>query len=432
MPTRFTRLFFDLRNLLSARKSAPHLLLDAVEQLSAAANAMLESATGSAQSQSQPNTRSKASHPQPVDITGVAAAIQRTYASMVQAMEKVSAQQNTPSLAGRIVFELVNLFQSLLGRLSALARRHAEEDLQSARANATRKTSRLRAAKRSLNSISTLNRGETYNSLARLVIHMVVSVSLQEKESLSSKPMADLLEGLLCSFLQYLGSALSLLVFNDMELDGQGSASLPEGVAGGCSAFTGLLPPFGLEEAGPSAADAKVALTATRIKAPYVILILENVIAFLDKHHPQSARVLTTSNSATGHTSTSAGVIGQTQAHAQGGNGQRTESERPLSQILRDRLQNTLLRGVFGDDSTFLTSLNLPAQAVTESPVAHGDGHSPAGETTEKTHHAEGDPLQKSDTNPSNHLIRETWRLLGWDILSHVIDNGKTGGSENE
>jgi hypothetical protein len=138
--------------------------------------------------------------------------------------------------------------------------------------------------------------------------------------------------------------------------------------------FTGLLSPQGLQDM--SNLDSGTATRAVQLEAPYLIYILDKVMAFVDGHQAlMSSR------------STSLFSLSK-------------DSSDTFAKQIREKLQNTLLKGVFGDDDeTFRNSLQKPIGL--ESGM---DGDLPA-------------QLGPAEQTPE-WFTGEIWRILGWNILA--------------
>jgi hypothetical protein len=168
----------------------------------------------------------------------------------------------------------------------------------------------------------------------------------------SAELQSQILEGCLCTFLNHLGSSLSLTVFADDQSSEQREI------------FAGILPPKGLQAI--SDIDSGTVIQAVQLEAPYLVNILEKAMSFVDSHKgimsPHSASLLSLS---------------------------------------KEKLQMTLLRGVFGnDDETFRKALQKPVQ-----PESGVDPDL---------------PTQGSQAGTCEWFTSEVWRILGWNILSSV------------
>nr|KAK5447204.1 hypothetical protein LTR18_002783 [Exophiala xenobiotica] len=179
--------------------------------------------------------------------------------------------------------------------------------------------------------------------------------------NLSRDAHCEVLEGILCALLDHIGSVLSLLVFSD-------SSGKAEGVVG-------ILPPTGLIDAAHE--DLESAVESAKLEGPYLICILRKAMEFLQSNtNSMSERglLLFSPRKATG--------------------------DRNLRQSIEETLQNTLLRGVFGDDDdTFHNSLRR--REINVEP----DLNKLMQEIT-------------PDATSSEWFIGQLWEHLEWSILS--------------
>lgn len=192
-------------------------------------------------------------------------------------------------------------------------------------------------------------------SLAHLAVTMLTTVDP------SKEAQSKLLEGYLCVFLDHLGSSLSLAVFNVHESPEQ------------LDMFAGFRPPQGLKDM--SNLDSGTALRAVQLQAPYLIYILEKAMSFVHRHWT-------------------------------------TVCSPSLAKEVKERLQQTLLKGVFGDDDTEMFGHAL------QRPMPPWSG-------------LDGDPpTRRSQAVTPEWFTSEVWRILGWNILTG--DHASSGKADIE
>jgi hypothetical protein len=269
-------------------------------------------------------------------------------------LDKLFTESNGTGEVGSVVYEAIVLFESTIAKISTLAVQKAEEIGES---NPKAKTARAKSrAPKQTQSPPSHDHQATCQSLAHLAVTMLTTVDP------SKEPQSQILEGCLCAFLDHLGSSLSLAVFSDDQSIEQREI------------FTGLLSPQGLQDM--SNLDSGTATRAVQLEAPYLIYILDKVMAFVDGHQAlMSSR------------STSLFSLSK-------------DSSDTFAKQIREKLQNTLLKGVFGDDDeTFRNSLQKPIGL--ESGM---DGDLPA-------------QLGPAEQTPE-WFTGEIWRILGWNILA--------------
>jgi hypothetical protein len=348
-PTAFARAFFALRQCLLARNLDTQKLASRIRRACAAADQMVSSSIQSSFLR-QDNTKkgmetAKATFGR---LLKELHAIQICYPSLLEAVEQLSAGAG---IVENCVFEIVQLFQNILGHLHTTAAMKTEIIT---RDKGSLNQKKPRAAKQQ--NVGILDLDEVLVLLTKLAVHFFDALDL-------SKLLHNrLLEGLACVFLDHLGSSLSLVVFADN--DGTGKAN-----------SLGVLPPRGLIES--SGFDRRIAVGSTQREASHLISILRQLMLCIEEQ-----QILVGSGDA--HLLT----IKKSLAASKGG----------FAANVRKKLQNTLLRGVFGhDDEWFEDAFRRPAaEASTEedavtSPDIEGNGE---------------------------WFVGEVWCVLGWDILS--------------
>ncbi|KIW38993.1 hypothetical protein, variant [Exophiala oligosperma] len=187
--------------------------------------------------------------------------------------------------------------------------------------------------------------------LTRMVLHL----------DLSQNAHCEAFEGFLCALLDHMGSLLSLLVFSTPDHEPRSDV--------------GILPPKGL--LGTPHSNLEVAIESVKIEGPYVISVLREATDFLQSNmkvmSERSLLLFTT---------------------------RKMPDDKGLRHAVEERLQKTLLRGVFGDDdATFSGGLCRHHHLI------EPDMDSLMNE-------------MKPDANTSEWFIGQLWEHLGWDILS--------------
>ena len=278
-------------------------------------------------------------------------ALRLSYPSLVQAIEKLFVEEDG---AHNGIFGVVQLFQHILGHLHTISAIKA--DTRTA-GNKHLDQCQPQNIKQQLLAESDLH--ELCLAVTRLAIHFF------EELDLSQLPHHKLFEGLVAVFLDHLGSSLSLVVFADIDI------AASKGVT------VGVHPPRGLLDT--SDLEPQAAVRTTEQEAAYLVAILRHLMRCLDKPQPHlgfgSSSLLTPTNSSDITSSTFVAGV-------------------------RERLQATLLRGVFGDDEeSFKNALWRP---VVDVPDVSLDLQSNG---------------RKSAAEP---FIGEVWKLLGWNILAGI------------
>ncbi|KIW11977.1 hypothetical protein PV08_09251 [Exophiala spinifera] len=178
---------------------------------------------------------------------------------------------------------------------------------------------------------------------------------------LSQDVHSETFEGFLCALLDHVGSLLSLLVFSNADHEP--------------SSDIGILPPNGFK--GTPHSNLEVAIETAKVEGPHVISVLREAIDFLEgnvKVMSERSQLLFTSRKAT--------------------------DVRGLRRALEEKLQKTLLRGVFGDDDA-----SFNGGLCRHDHLSEPDVESLMNEMS-------------PDANTSEWFIGQLWEHLGWDILS--------------
>jgi hypothetical protein len=339
----FMRHFFNLRQQIVSKRPDERALHQALRKICHAA-AILISDTPIAVLPSEPTKKTSAHVSTATNLQSTTLAIRRSYPSILLGLDKLCTKTHGVRELGSIVYETVVLFETTLAKINTFAIQIAK-GMAGSKLKATVRKAKSRSAKQS-QSPSPQDQHASFQSLTHLTVTMLTSVDP------SREPQSLILEGCLCAFLNHLGSSLSLAVFADDQSTEQREI------------FTGVLPPQGLQ--AMLDIDTRTAIQAITLEAPYLVYILEKAMAFVDGHQE-----IMSSRSAS------------------------------LLSLSKEKLQNTLLRGVFGnDDETFRKALQRPAPP--ESGVDPGL------------------PTPSGQAETPEWFAGEVWRILGWNILSSV------------
>ena len=348
----FMRHFFNLRQQISSRRSEPRPLQQAIEQLCRTATTLISDS--SAAVPLAVSNKKRSSQTPLVNLQSAALAIQRSYPTTVLGLDKLCTKSDITSGIGSVIYEIVVLFETILAKMSTLAIQQAEEMDESTQKAKTART-KPRAPEQS-NNPSSQDHHAIYQSLAQLAATLLTALNPSKSSHL------QILEGCLCAFLDHLGSSLSLAVFAETQPSQQSEM------------FFGILPPQGLRDM--STLDSGTAQRAVQLEAPYLIFILDDVMTLIGGFPEIDRSPATSPFSFSG-----------------------TSNDAFMTQI-KERLQNTLLKGVFGDeDETFSNALRR-----SKRPESRVDGDTAV---------ALGPAEQTSEW-----LVSEVWRALGWSILA--------------
>jgi hypothetical protein len=266
--------------------------------------------------------------------------------------------QSVPALAS-----MIKAYQTFLGRLYKLAL--DEFARQEQEANRKRKRPGSGFQPEQTPKIQKTQHGLLSSDESKQVIRtLVLMVNSLDP---SNDVHCELLEGYLCVLLDHVGSSLGLLVFAD--------ATVPQKKRN-----PGLLPPSGLLDTPQLDLESSTGTVA--IQGPYLVLILRKTMDFLLANtQKMSARSLSYFT-----------LRGVDRSDAQ--------PREDLVGCIKATLQNTLLRGAFGDeDDTFYDSLRRD-------------------ESEDKVELEKLVENIQPEQGTAEWFIGELWDHLGWDILS--------------
>lgn len=348
-PAAFARHFFTLRQLIAAKGSDFNALATSLKRTCAAADEMLSNSIEPFVLPIGKSAKTGQGQAAIGDLSRVTHALKLSYPSLLQAVEKSIVKANPERCE---IYAVVRLFQNFLGHLHATAAKKAATTNGHARST---RAKRPRTAEQQ--SRSTSNFEETCMLLTRLAIHFFESLDLSQ---LSHNKV---LEGLVCVFLDHLGSSLSLIVFANVDDAAPKATQL------------GVLPPRGLLDT--SDLDQDIAVRTTKHEACYLVSILRHLMLSIDRQ--QSLLISDSAPLLTMETSLNI-------------------SNSAFAARVRDKLQSTLLRGVFGDHDECI-------KGAFRRPVASA---------------ADGDIGVASDSRKETGewFIGEVWNLLGWNTLT--------------
>lgn len=166
----------------------------------------------------------------------------------------------------------------------------------------------------------------------------------------TTKTHESLITGITCNVLDHIGTMLSTLTFGGITRENK---------------CVGMLLPSGLENQ-PSE-QSKLERAAAMAEAPFLVFVLQELMGILKQPS----------------------LLNCTQKSIQKGQ---------TLPYLRTRLQNTLLRGIFGDEEDFINALQYPKALPFKNMVAKPGSN-------------------LSDESPE-WFIQRVWDLVGWDVLA--------------
>lgn len=360
----FLRQLYWLQRLLQKKLNIRSVSLTAVELCKsgeAALNSALEPKQKPTNSRASQKTRLKSAEP---DAISILHAIERSYPCLLHSLKKVSTADDGRSHAGLILYHIILLFETILNGLRRHSIATAKESIarakQPKKEKGRGKTNRTKTAQVTTAQEEKGEEDTIPRQLAHLLQAMILSLNLTIREQ------CNLLEGFLFLLLDRVGKILCFFVLGDLRLNRHLRLDPSE-----------LPLPGGLAEMQ----DGEITRKGAEREAKYLIKILEKTLAFVD-HNKERMAAMPIFNSPIGDKQT---------AH----------SVPSITERVRTKLQNTLLKAVFGDqDACFKDCLPSPEVPDPAPEPAEQDRASPETEDTPEW------------------FTREIWRLLGWDILA--------------
>jgi hypothetical protein len=285
----------------------------------------------------------------------------RTYSLLLRSVQAVfdETDRTQPSLG---VTEVVRSFQTFLGQLhqSSLDELVRQESKAKTRKKTIRTKTREGVHDNDNGNIASAHYRRS-KCLVRVLVSMITTLDVTQPSH------CDVLEGLMCALLDHVGSSLSLLVFADPNMS-------PKDPGGIC-------PPQGLLHVAHL--EYKDAIAVAKLEGPWLVQILREAVAFLYASAPN--------------------MFGDSLTQFVPLNWRQLKGAN-LHEGLRQSLQHTLLRGVFGDDDeTFYSALGR----------MEGDG-----DDDDDDDNVESARLKNEQQDPADSFIAQLWEILGWSILS--------------
>jgi len=278
----------------------------------------------------------------------------RIYPVLIRSVQAIfDRKEQSQSSMG--VTEIVRTFQIFLDQLHQSSFDElVGQEKQAKPRNITTRSQSMEAIDKDVHS----NYHRHCRSLVRVLDNMFTTLDVAQPSH------CEVLEGLICSLLDRVGTILALLVFADPKMPSRD--------------LGGICPPYGLIHV--SHLNCKDAIVAAKLEGPWLLQILEHAIAFLY------------SNVQTMKDDSLIQFVPSNWAQLKGAG---------LREGLRQSLQHTLLRGVFGgDDEAFNDALRRMEEC-------HNGNDN-----------AESASLKTGQQEPADSFIEQLWETLGWGILS--------------
>lgn len=349
--TSLLRRFYNLRKLLQRKVNADALSLSCVDLCEAAAKSIGYLAQN-------PGLRSLPSLEQALD------GIEHCYPSLLQSLKKISTcEDSAPNNTGLIIYHMVSLFQTTIEQLHIYTTAKAKDArgrTRKPKAKSRSKATKTMPSEPTHHPLSQ-DAGKVIGAFCHLLATMILSLDPARMDQ------QDLLEGYMYVLLRYIGRTLGLFVFKDL-------TSNPEIRTDKLK----LLLPDSLLKTPIDSADFAVRELVAVWESKHLLWVLDRAMAFIVRHNLGFGAEIESDPANSNGTSS-------TQFFQSG-----------LLKQVRDKLQSTLLLGVFGDhEPSFQDSLKMPVE-VPAPAISVGSSQ---------------------DVDPGEWFTQEIWRLVGWDML---------------
>ena len=346
------RQFYSLQKSLQKRSNSSSILAAAINLCKVAEKEVLNAVDENRSATSRLRTTHLLHSEQP-SLPATIHVVESVFQLLSQAIKKLSSTDQGVHDVGQVTYHLVCLYDSITKALQKHCQSMAQQDIANQKPKT--KPSKQKQTAKSVRTKLGRTQGtplskpedEVATQITRLLGAMVFSLDISRTKH------QDILEGFLFILLTRVGKTLCLFVFQDLQLN-------PDLYINP----TKLPLPEGLLEAELNEAS----LLAAQMEAKHLIWLLERALAFLSASPNSSS-----SNTA-------------------------SVRDNFVSKV-KDRLQSTLLQGVFGTDEPFFqNSLQRPIPPEVQ-----------------ELDDLEISPI--SDKPVSDWFVQEVWRLLGWEML---------------
>ncbi|OJD17887.1 hypothetical protein AJ78_02059 [Emergomyces pasteurianus Ep9510] len=360
--TPFLRHFHALQKQLQRKIDSEALVCLSVG-LCEAVDRAVRSGIGERSDKSSRSLKQTVLQPRDPDLQHILKGIRSSYPVLLQTLNKLSDNDVTSSGIGVVTYHIIQLFQRTLGNLhqyvlSKAKEKIAQEKPANKKAKQRYKVKGTKAPKGPSNQLPT-DEEFTLDLFTQFIASMILSLN-------PVKPQENgLLEGFLFAILEQVGKTLCLFVFKELYSNPDlrlNPAKLPL--------------PGDFDKKYPARGEMAVAQRAAEYEAKHLIWILERAIAFTDQFEPPSDQ---TSGDMISTRGLSLGIL----------------------QRARIKLQNTLLKGIFGEkEQGFRDSLKIPEKPSYSLPEDFS-----------------GRLYAAAEIDPAEWFTQEVWRLVGWDVL---------------
>ncbi|EFR04612.1 hypothetical protein MGYG_07619 [Nannizzia gypsea CBS 118893] len=354
--TPLVRRFHTLKTLLR-KKTNPEAIALAIESVCRGAETALLLAVQEEITKKPPAKGSKQTTKFP--IQDISRFLDVIFPTILQGLSRTAGLRDATTSTKSIVYHIAKLFQRVILQSYdyALLEADPEKAYERFLAQPGQKSKARPTKKRKKASIKPAPKIEsTLGWFAKMAFTMFGSLDPAKLE------YKDLLEALTFVILEHVGMILGLFTFRDLSYDTEPTTVNPKLALPGCltASYNDTRPP------GPDTAE-----IAAVWNSKHLIQLLKQAILYLDEHRKVSELTADSKNATL---------------------------ERSLAENAKTKLQNTLLKGVFGaDDFSLGTSLNFPCGISSNTNCP--------------------EPSINPRESPGEWFTQEIWTLLGWDSL---------------
>lgn len=373
---------YGFHRLLQDESLDPHKLSSAIIDVCSAATAIVSFASKSFEPQTRPGS-SNAAFPSPgqefiasfsnegpnVAFGTLFRTLARTFVNLLQGFGKLNKTTESRKYQGQLTYSFVKLFGDTLASLHTVSviqtQSQARQDIRPPTDKGQAETTHQSDPK------TTNNDTNLYIHLSQLLVTMIAALDLAKPHHI------NILEGFFYLLLQRVGKILYTFVFNEEESP----------ILASRNAEQENLQTHGIEVTRNEASKTR----AMHVEAKHLIWILERAMSFVHRQQvippPRKPPKSKIKNPSTTITPTLPN---------------RHSAKPTLSEHAKTRLQNTLLKGVFGVDSEeFKNGLKMPTRAEMDLDM---------------------DLPTVAEEDVAEWFKGEVWRLVGWEILGEHVD----------
>ncbi|KAL9106148.1 MAG: hypothetical protein Q9227_008796 [Pyrenula ochraceoflavens] len=352
---RFLRQFFNLKHLLNDRSFKPDCAAKIVSGMCQIARDMIYDLIH--QWLTTSNSLPDGNRHEEVQLKTTFTALHDAFSSIIKVMHESHENHIFSPYRQSMTVSTLELLVYILDELHGVCAIRTEKENDSKVRLLRPSTSKPKAAK------THEDRNQAHEKLAEWLAEVLFS--LIQCVEMDEFVYGELFEGYCCIFLDRVGQILSLQVF------AQDSSNIPK------SAHPSLKQPTRLKNLKQDQLDIKI--QTSRFESQLLVRLLEQIMGIVSRYQRNMTTMSQPMFSFKKNTA---------------------DSNPTFTAMMNRKLQNSLLKGVFGhDDSTFRESLINPKPASYEAPDNMHDS-------------------EEETKTGEEWFLGEVWKLVGWDFLS--------------